>query len=164
MGFEPGLYWNVINTLVSNCTFRPYVQAEADAEAEAALAKLPEKPPPAHETAKMETLKQRAQLILQYEQAMTTSQLANKQYHPTYLHALVPADDAGEDGVQIDADEAGVINGVKRALAAQRKERRSDQVATDKKIAGLEKKIEESNKLNQEKMDEILAILKGTKA
>ena len=58
------------------------------------------------ETAKLVTLKNRAELILQYEVRMSVEQLANKQWHPTYLHALVPADDDMEEELD-DDDEAG---------------------------------------------------------
>ena len=65
------------------------------------------------EKAKLETLKQRAELILQFERVMSTAERENPQYHPKYLHALVAADEVEDE---LGAEEAGVINGVKRLL------------------------------------------------
>ena len=65
------------------------------------------------EKAKLETLKQRAELILQFERMMSTAERENPQYHPKYLHALVAADEVEDE---LGAEEAGVINGVKRLL------------------------------------------------
>ena len=65
------------------------------------------------EKAKLETLKQRAELILQFERMMSKAERANPQYHPKYLHALVAADEVEDE---LGAEEAGVINGVKRLL------------------------------------------------
>eukprot|EP01043_Picozoa_sp_COSAG02_P013908 COSAG02_NODE_563_length_20290_cov_23.664108_12_plen_77_part_00 len=44
-----------------------------------------------------ETLKHRAELIVGYEQTMSNAELANEQWHPTFIHALIPAND-DEDG------------------------------------------------------------------
>ena len=65
------------------------------------------------EKAKLETLKQRAELILQFERVMSKAERENPQYHPKYLHALVAADEVEDE---LGAEEAGVINGVKRLL------------------------------------------------
>eukprot|EP01047_Picozoa_sp_COSAG01_P040377 COSAG01_NODE_3395_length_6148_cov_1.985948_1_plen_1195_part_00 len=65
------------------------------------------------ETARLVRQKQRAELILQYERLMSTADRSNLQWHPRYLHALVPADELEEEA---GAEEAGVINGVKRLL------------------------------------------------
>ena len=65
------------------------------------------------EKAKLETLKQRAELILQFEMMMSKAERENPQYHPKYLHALVAADEVEDE---LGAEEAGVINGVKRLL------------------------------------------------
>ena len=71
------------------------------------------------EKATRETMKQRAELIVGYEQTMSKAQLANKQWHPTYVFALLPADgdEAGEG-----MEEAGVVNGVRRLLETCRSE------------------------------------------
>ena len=44
-----------------------------------------------------ETMKHRAELIIGYEQTMSNAELANEQWHPTFIHALIPADE-DEDG------------------------------------------------------------------
>ena len=96
------------------------------------------------ETAKLVTLKNRAELILQYEVRMSPEQLEeNEQWHPTYLHALVPADDDVDE--ELDDDEAGVINGVKRALVADHasaeKQMVANHVAIEERVGGIQKKI-----------------------
>ena len=48
------------------------------------------------EKAKLETLTQRAELILQLESLMSKAERENPQYHPKYLHALVAADEVEE--------------------------------------------------------------------
>ena len=95
------------------------------------------------ETAKLVTLKNRAELILQYEMRMSEEQLADRQWHPTHLHALVPADDDVDE--ELDDDEAGVINGVKRLLVADRvsaeKQMVANQAAVEQRVGGIEEKI-----------------------
>ena len=68
------------------------------------------------EKAKLETLKQRAELILQFERVMSKAERKNPQYHPKYLHALVAADEVEDE---LGAEEAGVINGVTESGAGQ---------------------------------------------
>ena len=95
------------------------------------------------EKAERETLKQRAELIVTYEQKMTKAQLANKQWHPTYVHALVPTDD--DEGSQ--NEEAGVVNGVKRLFAAQHKDfQRLEDIMTKERTSriALEKLISDN--------------------
>ena len=65
------------------------------------------------ETARMQTLRQRAELILQYEQSQSDLERANQQWHPTFLHMLVPLFE--EDG-EISEDQDGVISFVKRYM------------------------------------------------
>ena len=50
------------------------------------------------EASTRETLKHRAELIMGYEKVMSKAELANEQWHPTYIHALIPAnqDEEGE--------------------------------------------------------------------
>ena len=48
-------------------------------------------------------VRNRAELILNYESQMSREELANEQWHPRYLHALVPADDDVDE--EIDDDE-----------------------------------------------------------
>ena len=97
------------------------------------------------EKAKLETLKQRAELILQFERVMSKAERENPQYHPKYLHALVAADEVEDE---LGAEEAGVINGVKRLLMG--KNSLGDKVeemqkairANDQKVEKIEEKVE----------------------
>ena len=100
------------------------------------------------EKAKLETLKQRAELILQFERVMSTAERENPQYHPKYLHALVAVDEVEDE---LGAEEAGVINGVKRLLVEKLgKNSLGDKVeemqtairANDQKVEKIEEKVE----------------------
>jgi len=107
------------------------------------------------EKAKLETLKQRAELILQFERVMSKAERKNPQYHPKYLHALVAADEVEDE---LGAEEAGVINGVKRLLVEKLgKNSLGDKVeemreishemqtairANDQKVEKIEEKVE----------------------
>ena len=71
------------------------------------------------ETARIETLKRRAELIVEYERTMEKRELANKEWHPIYLHVLLPKYEVDD---KVSADDVDVIDGVKRLLALQRKE------------------------------------------
>ena len=114
------------------------------------------------EKAKLETLKQRAELILQFERVMSKAERENPQYHPKYLHALVAADEVEDE---LGAEEAGVINGVKRLLMG--KNSLGDKVeemqkairANDQKIEKIEEKVEKV----EEKVDKMEEKLDGLK-
>jgi peptidoglycan hydrolase CwlO-like protein len=121
------------------------------------------------EKAKLETLKQRAELILQFERVMSTAERENPQYHPKYLHALVAADEVEDE---LGAEEAGVINGVKRLLVEKLgKNSLGDKVeemqkaietkisANDQKIEKIEEKVEKV----EEKVDKMEEKLDGLK-
>ena len=107
------------------------------------------------EKAKLETLKQRAELILQFERVMSKAERENPQYHPKYLHALVAADEVEDE---LGAEEAGVINGVKRLLVEKLgKNSLGDKVeemqtairANDQKVEKVEEKVDKM----EEKLD-----------
>ena len=114
------------------------------------------------EKAKLETLKQRAELILQFERMMSTAERENPQYHPKYLHALVAADEVEDE---LGAEEAGVINGVKRLLVEKLgKNSLGDKVeemqkAIETKISANDQKVEKV----EEKVDKMEEKLDGLK-
>jgi chromosome segregation ATPase len=117
------------------------------------------------EKAKLETLKQRAELILQFEMMMSKAERENPQYHPKYLHALVAADEVEDE---LGAEEAGVINGVKRLLVEKLgKNSLGDKVeemqkairANDQKVGKIEEKVEKV----EEKVDKMEEKLDGLK-
>jgi hypothetical protein len=83
----------------------------------------------------MQTVRQRAALIMQYEQTHSkekrdSSGARGQQWHPTFLHMLVPKFELDEAVME---DEDGVINGVKRYLDAKLEEQ--ERKATEAKEA-----------------------------
>ena len=83
------------------------------------------------------------------------------------MHALVPAD--GDVEEELDDDEAGVINGVKRALATDRTSVEKQTVAqsdkTTQQIGDLEGKIEgldENIDTKIEGLEEKIDVMQGT--
>ena len=89
----------------------------------------------------METLKQRAQLIMQYEQSMSKQQLENNSWHPKYIHLLMPANEVEEQ--LEDEEEAGVINGVRRLLVPLV----ADKTASEARLQRLEAKVDKLTEL-----------------
>ena len=57
------------------------------------------------ETARMHARKQRAQLILDFERTMSEAERSNVQWHPTYLHLLLPKDDEVQE--ELAEEDAG---------------------------------------------------------
>ena len=114
------------------------------------------------ETAKMETLKQRAELILEYEQLMTRRELDNYQWHPRYLHVLVPKHEVDTSQKH---EEPGIINGVRRvinkdklkfeALATQLEQTKNEVAKANLQVAG----VKDEMKLMQGQMAEIRSLL-----
>ena len=94
----------------------------------------------------METLQNKAELILEYEKRMSPGQLKDTavavQWHPKYVHVLLP-----RDKVEEKSEEDGVINGVKRQLAIDKKE-------SENTIKALDAKLEE---MRGEVRDQIVA-------
>eukprot|EP01047_Picozoa_sp_COSAG01_P009058 COSAG01_NODE_367_length_18064_cov_23.990315_2_plen_1367_part_00 len=90
------------------------------------------------ETGRLVRQRERAKLILQYERLMSEADRNNKQWHPRYLHALVPADELEEE---VGPDEAGVINGVKRLLLTNAKSGGSLESKMDKKVEGIQARV-----------------------
>ena len=90
------------------------------------------------ETGRLVRQQQRAKLILQYERLMSEADRNNKQWHPKYLHVLVPADELEEE---VGPDEAGVINGVKRLLLTNAKSGGSLESKIDKKVANIQARV-----------------------
>ena len=72
---------------------------------------------------------------------MSKVERKNQQWHPKYLHALVPVEEA-EEG----KDEDGVLNGVKKLLKEERK-RHED------RMKKMEQTIDQMN-ANQKQMEE----------
>ena len=119
------------------------------------------------EKAKLETLKQRAELILQFERVMSKAERENPQYHPKYLHALVAADEVEDE---LGAEEAGVINGVKRLLVEKLgKNSLGDKVeemqtairANDQKVENIEEKVDGLKDDMAKDMAKIMALLEA---
>ena len=102
------------------------------------------------ETANMETLKQRAELILEYEQQMSEIELDNKQWHPSYLHVLVPKYEVDDEE---RADEERVIKGVERLLdkdTDKMNKMRAQLEATNLQVAQTNTQVAEiNNKFNE---------------
>eukprot|EP01046_Picozoa_sp_COSAG06_P014978 COSAG06_NODE_946_length_11363_cov_6.766602_4_plen_312_part_00 len=114
------------------------------------------------ETAELETLKQRAELILQFERMMTKAEQKDQRLHPTYLHLLVKKDSDAEEGNRAD-EEAGVINGVKRLLQSKLSMDGSKVGALHNKVGALDDKVDqlqsEVHDLNKQ-MSEVVTMLK----
>ena len=72
---------------------------------------------------------------------MSEVERKNQQWHPKYLHALVPVEEA-EEG----KDEDGVLNGVKKLLKDERKRH-------EERMKKMEQTIEQMN-ANQKQMEE----------
>ena len=72
---------------------------------------------------------------------MSEVERKNQQWHPKYLHALVPVEEA-EEG----KDEDGVLNGVKKLLKEERK-------MHEERMKKMEQTIEQMN-ANQKQMEE----------
>ena len=100
----------------------------------------------------METLRSKAKLILEYEHRMSEKQRNNKQWHPRYLHVLLPADEMGED-----SEEDGVISGVKRQLALDKQASGAKLDAMKERMQGQDAKLQ----VLETKMDTIQAEMKG---
>ena len=98
------------------------------------------------QSATLETLKQRAELILSFERMMSSKERNNPQWHPKYLHALVPADEVEEV-----TDEDGVLNGVKKLLAVERKAHEAEV----KELKGLH----EANQADVQELKDMVAKL-----
>ena len=110
------------------------------------------------ETAKLVTLRNRAELILQYEMRMTNEETNIEQWHPTFLHALVPADDVEEE---LDEADAGVINGVKRLMVTERTKATKQAADGDAKIqAALSTQANDINLASQQ-MDKKMEGMSG---
>ena len=93
------------------------------------------------ENGSAEYMMPRASFVLNYETQLTAEELANKQWHPMYLHLLVPADDDAWAEEELNA-EAGVINGVKRLLVAQTADSEAKIEAVVQKMEGMNGKID----------------------
>lgn len=114
------------------------------------------------ETAKMETLRQRAELILEYEQMMYQRELDNPQWHPRYLHVLVPKHEVDSHK---DVDESGIINGVKRLIKKDKDKIEALATQLEQTKHGVAKAniqvghVKDEMKLMQKQMTEIRSLL-----
>jgi phosphatidate phosphatase APP1 len=113
------------------------------------------------ETSKLQTLKNRAQLILEYEKNMSQDQLKSDELHPRYLHVLVPRFSIDDEH---NEKEAGVINGVKRMLKEQ-KEQDADMEQLKKDVSEMSAKMDAKMDAMQVDMTSKLeALLQAVKA
>eukprot|EP01043_Picozoa_sp_COSAG02_P074890 COSAG02_NODE_15194_length_1194_cov_2.420091_1_plen_136_part_00 len=106
------------------------------------------------EYSSLETLKNRAKLILEYEKNMQDEELQSDLHNPRYLHILVPKLARGF-GKGSTSEEAGVVNAVKRLFAQHMKDQQKEGATTRQKVAELNGRIEGV----EQKMDDILAML-----
>ena len=111
------------------------------------------------EYSKLETLKNRAKLILEYEKNMPDEELQSDVFNPRYLHILVPKLAGGFGGEGSASEEAGVVNGVKRLFAQYMKDQQKEEATTRQKMDEMQGRIDEVEQKMEKKMDDILAML-----
>lgn len=108
---------------------------------------------------KLVTLKNRAELLLEFEKDMSSAEASSDQLHPRYLHFLVPKKQADFDA---EDHEAGVVNGVRRLMTQHQKQITQINEAIFNEMQEMRSRVdqvEEDKQRVESKIDKLVTML-----